>query len=54
MTLWLQAYRSDDEVQHMYMSEIDSNILAVASTDGSVAHIDDRTSTPRYKVLLSK
>ena len=31
----------------MYMSEVDNHVMSVASTDGSVAYIDDRTNTPR-------
>ncbi|XP_067949159.1 WD repeat-containing protein 76-like [Watersipora subatra] len=40
------AYLSEDEVRHMYMSEVDGHVISVASADGSVTYIDERSDAP--------
>lgn len=44
-----QVYSTPDEddIQHMYLSEVDMNRVCVASTDSCIAYIDSRTSSVR-------
>ncbi|KAF6041308.1 WDR76 [Bugula neritina] len=37
----------EDDIQHMYLSEVDMNRVCVASTDSCIAYIDSRTSSVR-------